>query len=70
MQPYNHLFVYFALNDAQEYDDFMYLSLHHYITLLTFVRQKLVKRSRRPPLSSDVQLSVVLQYVFKMLMFI
>ena len=67
---YNHLFVYFALNDAQEFYDFMHLSLDHYITLLTFVRQKLVKHSRRPPLSPDVRLAVVLQYVFKILMFI
>lgn len=52
---------YFLLNDHEEFQRFVRMSVSQFNRLYEWVRPKLLKRSNREPLSPDLKLAAVLQ---------
>ena len=58
---YERVFQYFNLNDEEELIKFIRMNIEEFSTLYELVRNRLVKRSRRPPLPSELRLALTLQ---------
>ncbi|XP_058789813.1 uncharacterized protein LOC131663424 [Phymastichus coffea] len=60
---YHRVFKYFKLNDEDEFINFTRIPEHIFEYLYQLVRVSLIKRSRRPPLPSELRLSLTLNYL-------
>ena len=60
---YQLVFVYFKVNDAEEFEKFMGVSIALFDELLNMVRVKLSKYGPRKPLTAEFKLATVLRYV-------
>ena len=60
---YQLLFVYFKVNDAEEFEKFIGVSIASFDELLNMVRVKLSKYGPRKPLTAEFKLATALRYV-------
>ncbi|XP_058810645.1 uncharacterized protein LOC131675622, partial [Phymastichus coffea] len=60
---YQRVFKYFKLNDEEEFINFTRIPVYIFEYLYQLLRVSLIKRSRRPPLPSELRLSLTLNYL-------
>lgn len=58
---YTTIFLYFKLQDEEEFYNFVGMRLESFINLLNLVQERLVKRSRRKSLPPELRLAAVLK---------
>ncbi|XP_023318999.1 protein ANTAGONIST OF LIKE HETEROCHROMATIN PROTEIN 1-like [Trichogramma pretiosum] len=62
---YRSVFLYFKLNDEEEFYRFTNLTIHQFNFVFEILKPFLVKRSRRPPLPAQLRFAAVLNYLAK-----
>lgn len=58
---YQTLFIYFAQNDHEEFYNMTRMTPHQFETLYGLIRHRLIKRSKRRPLSKRLRLIITLK---------
>ena len=60
---YERVFQYFCIRDEEQFINFTRMNVQTFMYVYDLVRERLVKRSRRPPLPSELRFSLTLKYV-------
>ena len=58
---YERVFRYFQLHDEEQFIQFTGMNVQEFMYIYDLVRERLVKRSRRPPLPSELRFTLTLK---------
>lgn len=62
---YTMVFNYFKLTDEEQFIEFTRMDVHTFMYVYGLVQERLIKRSRRPPLPSELRFCLTLKLVYK-----